>query len=138
MSAGRPVLATEVRIVDGDGKDVPVGEVGQILGRGPQLMQGYHNRPDATAEALADGWMHTGDAGYLDAEGFLYVSDRVKDMIISGGENIYPREIEDVLFQLSAVADAAAGRHRPHITRAPQPASLPHRTTRERPLPGTR
>jgi acyl-CoA synthetase (AMP-forming)/AMP-acid ligase II len=107
LSAGRPVLATEVRIVDGDGNDVATGEVGQILGRGPQLMQGYHNRPDATAEALAGGWMHTGDAGYLDAEGFLYVSDRVKDMIISGGENIYPREIEDVLFQLPAVADAA-------------------------------
>jgi acyl-CoA synthetase (AMP-forming)/AMP-acid ligase II len=107
LSAGRPALATEVRIVDSEGNDLPTGEVGQILGRGPQLMQGYHNRPDATAEALAGGWMHTGDAGYLDAEGYLYVSDRVKDMIISGGENIYPREIEDVLFQLPAVADAA-------------------------------
>jgi fatty-acyl-CoA synthase len=107
LSAGRPILATEVRIVDDEGNDVPTGEVGQIIGRGPQLMTGYHNRPEATADALVGGWMHTGDAGSLDAEGFLYVSDRVKDMIISGGENIYPREIEDVLFQLPAVADAA-------------------------------
>jgi acyl-CoA synthetase (AMP-forming)/AMP-acid ligase II len=107
LSAGRPVLATQVRIVDSEGNDVPTGDVGQIIGRGPQLMTGYHKRPDATAEALAEGWMHTGDAGSLDEEGFLYVSDRVKDMIISGGENIYPREIEDVIFQLSAVADAA-------------------------------
>jgi fatty-acyl-CoA synthase len=107
LSAGRPVLSTEVRIVDDEGNDRPRGEVGEIVIRGPQLMDGYHNRPDATAEALADGWMHTGDAGSIDDGGYLYVSDRVKDMIISGGENIYPREIEDVLFQLPAVADAA-------------------------------
>ena len=107
LSAGRPVLGTEVRIVGADGNDLPNGEVGEILGRGPQMMEGYHNRPDASAEALAGGWMHTGDAGSLDDEGYLYVSDRVKDMIISGGENIYPREIEDVLFRLPAVADAA-------------------------------
>jgi len=107
LSAGRPVLATELRIVDDDGNDLPTGEIGEILGRGPQLMEGYHNRPEATAEALAGGWMHTGDAGSLDDEGYLYVSDRVKDMIISGGENIYPREIEDVIFRMPAVADAA-------------------------------
>jgi acyl-CoA synthetase (AMP-forming)/AMP-acid ligase II len=107
LSAGRSVLATDVRIVDSDGGDLPTGEVGEILVRGPQVMEGYHDRPDATAEALADGWMHTGDAGSIDVDGYLYVSDRVKDMIISGGENIYPREIEDVLFQLPAVADAA-------------------------------
>ncbi len=107
LSAGRPVLATELRIVDDDGNDLPTGEIGEILGRGPQLMEGYHNRTEATAEALAGGWMHTGDAGSLDDEGYLYVSDRVKDMIISGGENIYPREIEDVIFRMPAVADAA-------------------------------
>ncbi|HUW01608.1 MAG TPA: long-chain-fatty-acid--CoA ligase [Acidimicrobiales bacterium] len=106
-SAGRPILATEVRIIDAEGNDLPTGEVGEIIGRGPQLMEGYHNRPEASATALADGWMHTGDAGSLDEEGYLYVSDRVKDMIISGGENVYPREIEDVIFQLPAVADAA-------------------------------
>ena len=107
VSAGRPVLATEVRIVDADDNDLPIGDVGEILGRGPQMMEGYHDRPDASADALAGGWMHTGDAGSLDDEGYLYVSDRVKDMIISGGENIYPREIEDVIFRLPAVADAA-------------------------------
>ena len=107
LSAGRPLLATEVKIVGEDGDELPTGEVGEILVRGPQMMVGYHNRPDATAEALAGGWMHTGDAGSMDDDGYLYVSDRVKDMIISGGENIYPREIEDVLFQLPAVADAA-------------------------------
>lgn len=107
LSAGRSILGTEVRIIDADGHELPAGEVGEIIVRGPQVMDGYHKRPDATAEALADGWMHTGDAGSLDADGYLYVSDRVKDMIISGGENIYPREIEDVLFQLPAVADAA-------------------------------
>jgi len=107
LSAGRAVLATNVKIVDGDGNDLGPGEVGEIVVRGPQVMDGYHKRPDATAEALAGGWMHTGDAGSIDEQGYLYVSDRVKDMIISGGENIYPREIEDVLFQLPAVADAA-------------------------------
>jgi acyl-CoA synthetase (AMP-forming)/AMP-acid ligase II len=107
LSAGRPILGTELRVVDASGGDLPYGEVGQILARGPQLMDGYHNRPDATAAALAGGWMHTGDAGSIDEDGYLYVSDRVSDMIISGGENIYPREIEDVLFRLPAVADAA-------------------------------
>jgi fatty-acyl-CoA synthase len=107
LSAGRPVLSTEVTIVDDEGNELPRGAVGEIVIRGPQLMDGYHNRPDANAEALADGWMHTGDAGSIDEAGYLFVSDRVKDMIISGGENIYPREIEDVLFQLPGVADAA-------------------------------
>jgi fatty-acyl-CoA synthase len=107
LSAGRPLLATDVKIVDDDGNDLQAGEVGEIIVRGPQVMDGYHNRPDATADALVEGWMHTGDAGSIDDEGYLYVSDRVKDMIISGGENIYPREIEDVLFRLSGVADAA-------------------------------
>lgn len=107
LSAGRPLPGTRLRIVDADDQDVPVGEIGQIIGKGPQLMEGYWNLPEATAEALADGWMHTGDAGILDAEGYLYIQDRVKDMIVSGGENVYPREIEEVLFAHPAIADAA-------------------------------
>ena len=107
LSAGRPVLGTRIRVVDENDDDLPAGEIGEILIRGPQLMQGYWNRDGATADALRGGWMHTGDAGVLDAEGYLYVQDRVKDMIISGGENIYPREIEDVLYLHEAVAEAA-------------------------------
>jgi acyl-CoA synthetase (AMP-forming)/AMP-acid ligase II len=107
LSAGRPLLGTEVRIVDDDDAAVPNGTIGEVAIRGPQLMRGYWNLPDASAEALKGGWMHTGDAGILDDEGFLYIQDRVKDMIVSGGENVYPREVEDVLFQHPAVADVA-------------------------------
>jgi acyl-CoA synthetase (AMP-forming)/AMP-acid ligase II len=107
LSAGRPVVGTEIRIVDADDHPVPVGTVGEICARGPQLMRGYWSLADATAEVLRGGWMHTGDAGRLDADGYLFIQDRVKDMIVSGGENIYPREVEDVLFQHPAVADAA-------------------------------
>jgi len=107
LSAGRPLPGTEVRVVGDDDQPLPHGTIGEIIGRGPQLMRGYWNMPEASAEALRGGWMHTGDAGVLDAEGFLYIQDRVKDMIVSGGENVYPREIENVLFQHPAVADAA-------------------------------
>lgn len=107
LSAGRPVMGTQLRIVDEHGAEVAEGEVGEIVAQGPQLMRGYWNLPDATAAALRGGWMHTGDAGRLDADGYLYIQDRVKDMIVSGGENIYPREVEEVLFQHPAVADAA-------------------------------
>ena len=107
LSCGRPLPGTEIRIVDANDTDVAEGVIGEIIGRGPQLMSGYWNRPEATEEALAGGWMHTGDAGRLDAEGFLYIEDRVKDMIVSGGENIFPREIENVIFDHPAVADAA-------------------------------
>jgi acyl-CoA synthetase (AMP-forming)/AMP-acid ligase II len=107
LSCGRPALGTEMRIVDATGRDVPDGEVGQVLIRGPQLMQGYWRRPEATAEALRGGWMHSGDAAYRDADGYVYICDRVKDMIISGGENVYPREVEDVLLGLPGVAEAA-------------------------------
>jgi acyl-CoA synthetase (AMP-forming)/AMP-acid ligase II len=107
LSAGRAVPGTDLRIVDENDNPLPPGAIGEIVARGPQIMQGYWNQPEATAEALRGGWMHTGDAGVLDAEGYLYVQDRVKDMIVSGGENIYPREVEDVLFQHPAVGDVA-------------------------------
>jgi fatty-acyl-CoA synthase len=107
LSAGRPVLGTEVRVVDEHDRPMASGELGEIAARGPQLMRGYWNMPEETSEVLRGGWMHTGDAGIFDDEGYLYVRDRVKDMIVSGGENVYPREIEQVLFQHPAVADAA-------------------------------
>ncbi|CAG0936212.1 fatty-acyl-CoA synthase [Thermoflexales bacterium] len=107
LAAGRPILGTEVRIVDADDNPVPNGMIGEVLARGPQMMQGYWQQPEATAEALRGGWMHTGDAGVLDNEGYLFIQDRVKDMIVSGGENIYPRAVEEVLFKHPAVAEAA-------------------------------
>jgi acyl-CoA synthetase (AMP-forming)/AMP-acid ligase II len=107
LSAGRPLLGTEVRVVDEDDNPVPNGTIGEIIARGPQIMRGYWNMPDESAEALRGGWLHTGDAGVLDDEGYIYVQDRVKDMIVSGGENVYPRVVEDVLFEHPAVADAA-------------------------------
>jgi acyl-CoA synthetase (AMP-forming)/AMP-acid ligase II len=107
LSAGRAMVGTEVRIVDANDQPVPVGEVGEVVARGPQMMRGYWNLEDASREALRGGWMHTGDAGRMDADGYLYISDRVKDMIVSGGENVYPREVEEVLFQHEAIADVA-------------------------------
>jgi acyl-CoA synthetase (AMP-forming)/AMP-acid ligase II len=107
VSAGRPLPDTEVRVVDENDSDVPTGQIGEIIVRGPQVMRGYWNLPEATTEALKGGWMHTGDAGVLDEEGYIYIQDRVKDMIVSGAENVYPRVVEEVLFQHSAIADAA-------------------------------
>jgi fatty-acyl-CoA synthase len=106
-SVGRPVPAVSIRIVDDEMDDVPQGEVGEIVYRGPNLMAGYWNLPGATAEAFAGGWFHSGDLVRADAEGFLYVVDRKKDMIISGGENIYCAEVENVLAAHPAVADVA-------------------------------
>ncbi len=106
-SAGRPAYGTEVRVVDEHGDDVAPHEIGEIIARGPQIMRGYWNLPEATAHALRDGWLHTGDAGTFDDEGYLYIKDRIKDMIVSGGENVYPAEVEQVLFEHEAVADAA-------------------------------
>lgn len=96
-SAGRPILYTEVKLVDAHGNAVPQGDSGEVIVRGPNVMKGYWNRPDATAEAIKDGWLYTGDIGKFDEDGFLYIVDRKKDMIISGGENIYPAEIEKIL-----------------------------------------
>lgn len=107
LSGGRPVLGTELRVVDEHDRSLPAGQIGEIVARGPQLMRGYWNRGEESAAALRGGWLHTGDAGVLDDAGYVYVQDRVKDMIVTGGENVYPRAVEDVLFEHPAVADAA-------------------------------
>jgi long-chain acyl-CoA synthetase len=96
-----------MRVVDTGGDEVPVGEVGEIVIRGDNVMKGYRGRPDATREALRGGWFHSGDLGRVDEEGFFYVVDRKKDMIIRGGYNVYPREIEEVLYEHPDVAEAA-------------------------------
>lgn len=106
-SIGIPWPDTDARIVDEEGNDVPVGEVGELIIRGPQVMKGYWNRPDETAKTLRDGWLYTGDMARIDEDGYFYIVDRKKDMIIAGGFNIYPREVEDVLFEHPAVKEAA-------------------------------
>ena len=106
-SCGRAVAGTEIKIVDDAGQEVPRGEIGEIVARGPQIMQGYWNNDDATAKTVVDGWLHTGDAGLMDERGYLFIKDRVKDMIISGGENIYPVEIENHLMAHPQIDDAA-------------------------------
>ncbi len=106
-SVGVPPPFSEMRIVDEKGHDLPPGEVGEICGRSPILTPGYYKRPDLTAEAIRDGWLHSGDMGYVDEDGFLYLVDRKKDMIISGGVNVYPRDIEEVVVQHPAVREVA-------------------------------
>jgi len=106
-SCGRAVVNTQIRIIDKAGNDAATGESGEIIARGPQIMQGYWHRDDASAATLKDGWLHTGDAGKMDAEGYVYILDRLKDLIISGAENIYPAEIENVLMQHESVQDGA-------------------------------
>jgi long-chain acyl-CoA synthetase len=106
-SVGKPYPAVEVAIVDDAGSPVARGESGEIIVKGPNVMHGYLNRPEATADAIRDGWFYTGDIGYLDDEGFLFIVDRKKDMILKGGYNIYPREIEEVLYGMDGVAEAA-------------------------------
>jgi acyl-CoA synthetase (AMP-forming)/AMP-acid ligase II len=106
-SCGKPHSLAEIRVVDATGRVLPVGEVGEIICRSPQNMKGYWNLPDATASTVRGEWLHTGDAGYLDADGYIYIHDRVKDLIVSGGENIYPAEVESVLFGHPAIADVA-------------------------------
>lgn len=105
--AGRATLGCEVRIVDANDQPVPRGTVGEIVARGDNVMMGYWERPEETARAVVDGWMHTGDGGYMDEDGFIYVVDRVKDMIISGGENVYSVEVENAVAQHPAVAQCA-------------------------------
>lgn len=104
---GKPVGSMLTRVVDADGRDVRPGERGELLIKGPGVTPGYWNLPEATAAAIRDGWLHSGDIAYMDDEGDYYIVDRAKDMFISGGENVYPAEVENVLFQLPQVAEAA-------------------------------
>ena len=106
-SIGVPIGGTEFRLVDDDGNDVPEGERGEIVMRGPFVMKGYWNRPEATAETMKDGWFHTGDIGQKDEDGYYFIVDRKKELIIRGGYNVYPREIEEVLYTHPAVREVA-------------------------------
>jgi acyl-CoA synthetase (AMP-forming)/AMP-acid ligase II len=106
-SAGRAAAPAEVRIVDPDDNEVPRGTVGEVVVRGGHVMQGYWRKPEETAEALRGGWMHTGDGAYMDDDGYIYIVDRIKDMIISGGENVYSAEVENAVSQHPAVAACA-------------------------------
>lgn len=106
-SAGREMPGVMIRIVDSDDRPLPTGMQGEITVRSDLVMKGYWNRPEANAETLRGGWLHTGDVGYLDADGYLFVTDRIKDLIISGGSNIYPREVEEVLLEHPAIAEVA-------------------------------
>jgi long-chain acyl-CoA synthetase len=106
-SIGEPIYGCDVRIFDPDDRELPAPEVGELVIRGYNVMKGYYKRPEATREAFRNGWFHTGDLGRKDADGFLYIVDRKKDMIIRGGFNVYPREVEEVLYGHPAVAEAA-------------------------------
>jgi long-chain acyl-CoA synthetase len=106
-SIGTPILGVEMRVVDADGADVPVGEIGEIAIRGHNIMKGYWQRPEATAEAIPDGWFRSGDLAKVDEDGYFFIVDRKKDMIIRGGYNVYPREVEEVFYEHPAVAEAA-------------------------------
>src|SRR4030042_1018050 len=106
-SAGKPCVNVEVKIVDENGKEVQTGEVGEVIVRGYHIMKGYWNLPEATAEVLRDGWVYTGDLGYFDSKGYIFLVDRKRDVIISGAFNIYPKEIEDVIVTHPKVKEVA-------------------------------
>lgn len=106
-SAGRAAILSEVRVVDERGEDLPAGETGEIIMKSPLVMKEYWRDPEATANTLIDGWLHSGDVGYLDEGGYLFIADRLKDMIITGGYNVYPKEVEDAIFKHPAVMETA-------------------------------
>ncbi|MDO8502532.1 MAG: class I adenylate-forming enzyme family protein [Gemmatimonadaceae bacterium] len=106
-SVGVPIPFSEMRIIADDGHELPAGEIGEITGRGPLLMTGYYKRPDLTAQAIVDGWLHTGDVGFADKDGFLHLVDRKKDLIISGGVNVFPKDIEEIVVQHPSVREVA-------------------------------
>jgi acyl-CoA synthetase (AMP-forming)/AMP-acid ligase II len=107
QSCGKAVPGTEIRVIDGAGQDCATGDVGEIIVSGAQLMNGYWQRPHETKEAMHDGWLRTGDAGYFDSDGYLYIFDRLKEMIVSGAENVYPAEVERVLSEIDGIAEVA-------------------------------
>ena len=106
-SVGQPIPGVRVSIQDDDGRHLPVGEVGEVCVKGPNVMVGYYRSPEETARAIREGWLHTGDMGRLDEDDFLYIVERKKDLIIRGGFNIYPREVEEVLYAFPKTAEAA-------------------------------
>ena len=106
-SCGQALLGVQLKIVDKQGNELPAGEVGEVAAKGPNIMQGYWRKPEQTAEVLRDGWYHTGDLGRFDADGYLYLVDRAKDMIVTGGENVYCSEVEEALYKHPAVLEAA-------------------------------
>jgi acyl-CoA synthetase (AMP-forming)/AMP-acid ligase II len=106
-SCGRPASHCELKIVDPDDVEVPRGEVGEVVARGDHMMAGYWNKPKETEDALRGGWMHTGDAAYMDSEGYVFIVDRIKDMIVTGGENVYTAEVENAVIKHPAVAQVA-------------------------------
>jgi long-chain acyl-CoA synthetase len=106
-SIGKALPGQEVKVVDDNGREVPVNEIGEIVIRGGAIMKRYHKRPEETSQTIVDGWLHTGDIGYVDNDGYFYIVDRKKDLIIRGGENIYPKEIENALYEYQKVLDAA-------------------------------
>jgi long-chain acyl-CoA synthetase len=106
-SIGTPIWGVQMRCVDAEGREVPTGEMGEIAIRGHNVMKGYYKRPEATAEAIRNGWFHTGDLARVDEDGYFFIVDRIKDMILRGGFNVYPREIEEVLYGHPAIAEAA-------------------------------
>ena len=106
-AAGLPAIGVEVKIVDEKDNELPRGEVGEVAVRGPNIMLGYWQQPELSAEALRNGWMHSGDGGFMDERGFIFIVDRMKDMVISGGENIYSAEVEDALYQHAAIVECA-------------------------------
>jgi steroid-24-oyl-CoA synthetase len=125
-SCGPPVAVSDIKIIAPDGsRELPVGEVGELWARGPQIVAGYWNNPEATAETFINGWIRTGDLARVDEEGFCFIVDRAKDMIIRGGENIYSTEVENVLYEHPAVTDAALI-GLPHRTLSEEPAAVVH------------
>lgn len=106
-SVGMPIPFTEMRIIGSEAQELPPGEVGEITGHSPMMMPGYYKRPDLTSQAIVDGWLHTGDVGFADEDGFLHLVDRKKDLIISGGVNVYPKDIEEIVVQHPSVREAA-------------------------------
>ena len=106
-SCGKALSGVEIKIIGDSGEEMPTGEIGEVITKSALNMKGYWNKPDATKEAIQDEWFFSGDAGYFDEEGYLYIHDRVKDMIVSGGENIYPAEVENALMSNPEIIDAA-------------------------------